>query len=170
MDGQQEMERKQATAKHVAWPSCAWQLLSFFPFPVGHPPHPPCRRNHFKPTLTPGLWSLLPLPEDFAGARITPLTRESPPSEPEAALANFCTVRRIACRVTHSTLHRWRRRLHGSVQIQLPLSTTTPLLDVAAAASSGATKVTFDPLPHSVNSKNRFLSGPHSRGHSIRAR
>ena len=65
------------------------------------------RRNHFKPTLTPGLWSLLPLPEDFAGARIT-LTRESPPSEPEAALANFCTVRRSACRVTHSTLHRWR--------------------------------------------------------------
>ena len=27
--------------KHVAWPSCAgcaWLLLNFFPFPVGHPP------------------------------------------------------------------------------------------------------------------------------------
>ena len=23
--------------KPVAWPSCAWQLLSFSPFPVGHP-------------------------------------------------------------------------------------------------------------------------------------
>ena len=21
----------------------AWMLLNFFPFPVGHPPHPPCR-------------------------------------------------------------------------------------------------------------------------------
>ena len=41
VDDPQEMERK-ATAKHVAWPSCAWQLLSFFLFPVGHPPHPPC--------------------------------------------------------------------------------------------------------------------------------
>ena len=35
-DGTQEMERKRATAKAVAWPSCAWQLLSLFPFPVGH--------------------------------------------------------------------------------------------------------------------------------------
>ena len=37
-----EIERNLARAKHVAWPSCAWQLLNFFPFPVGHPPHPPC--------------------------------------------------------------------------------------------------------------------------------
>ena len=28
----QEMERNGATAKHVAWPSCAWLLLHFFPF------------------------------------------------------------------------------------------------------------------------------------------
>ena len=35
-DGQQEMERNEATAKHVAWPNCAWLLLRFFPFPVGH--------------------------------------------------------------------------------------------------------------------------------------
>ena len=45
VNGPQEMERKLATAKHVAWPSCAWQLLSFFPFPVGHSPHPPCRSS-----------------------------------------------------------------------------------------------------------------------------
>ena len=24
-------------AKHVAWPSCTWLLLIFFPFPMGHP-------------------------------------------------------------------------------------------------------------------------------------
>ena len=35
--GPQEMERIKATAKHVVWPSCAWLLLSFFPFPLGHP-------------------------------------------------------------------------------------------------------------------------------------
>ena len=37
-----EMERNEATAKHAAWPSCAWLQLNFFPFPAGHPPHPPC--------------------------------------------------------------------------------------------------------------------------------
>ena len=31
------MERNKATAKPVAWPSCAWLQLSFSPFPVGHP-------------------------------------------------------------------------------------------------------------------------------------
>ena len=31
------MERNEATAKPVAWPSCAWLQLSFFPFPVGNP-------------------------------------------------------------------------------------------------------------------------------------
>ena len=31
------MERNQAAPKHVAWPSCAWVHLSFFPFSVGHP-------------------------------------------------------------------------------------------------------------------------------------
>ena len=36
-DGPQEMERNEATAMHVAWPSCAWLLLRFFPFPVGNP-------------------------------------------------------------------------------------------------------------------------------------
>ena len=36
------MERNQATAKPVAWPSCAWVLLSFYPFPVGHPEHEHC--------------------------------------------------------------------------------------------------------------------------------
>ena len=35
-DGPQEMERNEAKAKNVAWPSCAWLLLSFFPFPMGH--------------------------------------------------------------------------------------------------------------------------------------
>ena len=40
--GPQEMERNEATAKHVAWPSCAWLLLSFFPYPVGHPEHEHC--------------------------------------------------------------------------------------------------------------------------------
>ena len=37
-----EMERKYATAKHVAWPSYAWLLLNFFQFPVGHPEHEHC--------------------------------------------------------------------------------------------------------------------------------
>ena len=41
-DGPQEMERNQSTAKHVVWPSCAWVLLSFFPYPVGHPEHEHC--------------------------------------------------------------------------------------------------------------------------------
>ena len=41
-DGPQEMERNQATAKHVVWHSCAWVLLSFFPYPVGHPEHEHC--------------------------------------------------------------------------------------------------------------------------------
>ena len=36
-DVPQEMERNEATAKHVDWPSCAWLLLRFFPFPVGNP-------------------------------------------------------------------------------------------------------------------------------------
>ena len=35
IDGPQEMERNEATAKHVAWPSCAWLQFSFFSFPVG---------------------------------------------------------------------------------------------------------------------------------------
>ena len=35
-DGPQEMERNEAAANHVAWPTCAWLLHSFFPFPVGH--------------------------------------------------------------------------------------------------------------------------------------
>ena len=34
-------EMKQ-TSKPVAWPSLAWLLLSFFPFPVGHPEHEHC--------------------------------------------------------------------------------------------------------------------------------
>ena len=41
-DGPQEMERNEATAKHVACPNCAWLLLSFFPLPVGHPEHGHC--------------------------------------------------------------------------------------------------------------------------------
>ena len=35
--GTQEIGKNEETAQHVAWPSCAWLLLSFFPFPVGHP-------------------------------------------------------------------------------------------------------------------------------------
>ena len=27
---------------HVSWPNCAWRLLSFFPFPVGHPMSASC--------------------------------------------------------------------------------------------------------------------------------
>ena len=38
----QETERNKATAKYVALPSCAWLLLSIFPFPVRHPLHPLC--------------------------------------------------------------------------------------------------------------------------------
>ena len=30
----QEMERNEAAAKYVNWPSCVWLLLSFFLFPV----------------------------------------------------------------------------------------------------------------------------------------
>ena len=41
-DGPQEMERYKAAANHVACPSCAWLLLSFFPYPVGHPEHGHC--------------------------------------------------------------------------------------------------------------------------------
>ena len=41
-DGTQEMERNQAKAKHVACTSCAWILLSFFPYPLGHPEHEHC--------------------------------------------------------------------------------------------------------------------------------
>ena len=46
-DGQQEMERNEATAKHVVWPSCAWLLLRFFPYPVGQPEHEHCRERNF---------------------------------------------------------------------------------------------------------------------------
>ena len=42
MDGPQEMERSEAAARHSWARQHAWLLLYFFPFPVGHPPHPPC--------------------------------------------------------------------------------------------------------------------------------
>ena len=42
MDGPQEMERNLAAARHSWARQHAWLLLNFFPFPVGHPPHPPC--------------------------------------------------------------------------------------------------------------------------------
>ena len=42
VDVSQETERNKATSKYVALPSCAWLLLSFFPFPVRHPLHPLC--------------------------------------------------------------------------------------------------------------------------------
>ena len=41
-DGTQEMERNEASAKHVAWPSCAWLQLSLFPYPMGHLEHEHC--------------------------------------------------------------------------------------------------------------------------------
>ena len=44
MDGPQEMERNLAAARHSWARQHAWLLLNFFPFPVGHPPHPPCKR------------------------------------------------------------------------------------------------------------------------------
>ena len=45
VDGPQEIERNLATAKHVAWPSCAWLLLNSFPFPVGHHPIRPVQKS-----------------------------------------------------------------------------------------------------------------------------
>ena len=48
-DGPQEMQRNLATAKHVAWPRCAWLLLSFFPYPVGHPEHEHCMKFIYQP-------------------------------------------------------------------------------------------------------------------------
>ena len=33
---------KKARAKPVAWPSCAWLQLTFFPFPVGNPKSAGC--------------------------------------------------------------------------------------------------------------------------------
>ena len=41
-----EMERNEATANPVAWPSCAWLQLSFSPFPVGHPMSAGCRHSY----------------------------------------------------------------------------------------------------------------------------
>ena len=38
-----EMERNKAAASHSWARQHAWRLLSFFPFPLGRPPHPPCR-------------------------------------------------------------------------------------------------------------------------------
>ena len=43
VEGPQEMERNEAAARHSWARQHAWLLLTFFPFPVGHPPHPPCR-------------------------------------------------------------------------------------------------------------------------------
>ena len=43
VDVAQETERKEATTKYVAWPSCAWLLLIFFPFPLRHKLHPLCK-------------------------------------------------------------------------------------------------------------------------------
>ena len=36
VDVAQETERKKATAKYVAWPSCAWLQLSSLTFPAGN--------------------------------------------------------------------------------------------------------------------------------------
>ena len=44
-----------ATAKHVAWPSCARLLLSIFPFPLGHPEHEHC-------TVWRPVWPVIPFP------------------------------------------------------------------------------------------------------------
>ena len=46
VDVKQEREGNKATAKYVAWPSCAWLLLSFFLFPVRHPL---CIKCHSEP-------------------------------------------------------------------------------------------------------------------------
>ena len=45
------MERNEATAKHVAWPSSAWLQLSFFPFPVGNPMSAGCSSLGYKTIL-----------------------------------------------------------------------------------------------------------------------
>ena len=36
------MAHRKWKAKHVAWPSWSWLLLSFFPYPVGRPEHEHC--------------------------------------------------------------------------------------------------------------------------------
>ena len=41
--------RETKHAKYVAWPSCAWLLVSFFLFPVRHPLHPLCTVRVFVP-------------------------------------------------------------------------------------------------------------------------
>ena len=38
--------------------NCAWLLLNFFPFPVGHPPHPPCTYMNCIAILFPELMHL----------------------------------------------------------------------------------------------------------------
>ena len=61
-DCPQEMERNEATSKHVAWPSCSWLLLSFFPNPVGHPKHEQCRPyfEHFREQYREGQMEFTP--------------------------------------------------------------------------------------------------------------
>ena len=45
VDVAQETEINKGTTKYVTWPSCAWLLHSFFPFPVKHTIYPLCRFN-----------------------------------------------------------------------------------------------------------------------------
>ena len=51
-----------ATAKHVSWLSCAWLLLTFYPFPVSRPEHEHCtldkKRKYIPHTLCTILLSL----------------------------------------------------------------------------------------------------------------
>ena len=56
-DGPQDMERKQAAARHSWARQHAWMLLSFFPFPVGHPEHEHCTATEACETLRIGIKS-----------------------------------------------------------------------------------------------------------------
>ena len=47
VDGPQEMERNLAAARHSWARQHAWLWLTFFSFPVGHPPHPPCTLHFY---------------------------------------------------------------------------------------------------------------------------
>ena len=42
VDGPQEMEKNEAVVRHSWARQHAWLLLTFFPFPMGHPANPPC--------------------------------------------------------------------------------------------------------------------------------
>ena len=46
-DGPRDIERNEAAPRHSWARQYAWQLLRFFPFPVGHPEHKHCTFTFF---------------------------------------------------------------------------------------------------------------------------